>query len=39
VIERMLWLDLAAVATLIGAEVDTIRERDKDVIHTTPPAR
>ncbi len=36
VIVLMLWLYLSAYAVLLGAEIDAIRERDKDVTQTTP---
>jgi hypothetical protein len=37
VIVLMLWLYLSAFAILVGAEVDALRERDEDVIQSTPP--
>jgi len=39
VIVLMLWLYLSALAVLVGAEIDAVRERDKDVTHTTPDTR
>jgi len=39
VIVLMLWLYLSALAVLVGAEIDAVRERDKDVTHTMPDIR
>jgi membrane protein len=39
VIVLMLWLYLTSLAILVGAEVDAVRERDKSVMQTTPPAQ
>lgn len=39
VIVLVLRLYLSALTILVGADVDAVRERDKDVIRTTPPTQ